>query len=245
MTAAPALTYDGDIASTVHRAVCTHYRAPDEDPGISELKIGIGDLFRRDPWAPDVYPDYAAPVARADGDGLEVVAAVFGFWPKFMQPERVDENGRKRKKLDTVNARAETVGSSRLYGTAWRNGQRCLIPVRWIVEPCYETGRNVWHRIGVAGWQPCCVAGIWRRYEGADGRERVGMAMLTVNADAHPLFARMHRPGEEKRGVVILRRDDYDEWLHVRDIEAARRMLTVLPAADMTAEPDQASLART
>lgn len=216
--------------------MCTHYRAPDEDPGISELKIGIGDLFRRDPWAPDVYPDYAAPVARADGDDLE---AVFGFWPKFMQPERVDEHGRKKKKLDTVNARAETVGSSRLYGNAWRTGQRCLIPVRWIFEPCYETGRNVWHRIGVDGWQPCCVAGIWRRYEGADGRERVGMAMLTVNADTHPLFARMHRPGEEKRGVVILRRDDYDEWLHVHDIEAARRMLNLLPAADMTAEPEQ------
>ncbi|POM20763.1 hypothetical protein CSX04_02183 [Burkholderia cepacia] len=103
----------------------------------------------------------------------------------------------------------------------------------------------MWHRIGVAGWQPCCVAGIWRRYEGADGREHVGMAMLTVNADAHPLFARMHRPGEEKRGVVILRRDDYDEWLHVRDIEAARRMLNLLPADDMTAESDQASPART
>ena len=134
-----------------------------------------------------------------------------------------------------MNARAETVGSSRLYGNAWRNGQRCLIPVRWIFEPCYETGRNVWQRIGVDGWQPYCVAGIWWRYEGDDGRERVGMAMLTVNADTHPLFARMHRTGEEKRGVVMLRRDDYDEWLHGRDIEAARRMLNLLPAADMTA----------
>ncbi|MFP3560118.1 DUF159 family protein, partial [Paraburkholderia sp. SIMBA_049] len=52
--------------------MCTHYRAPDEDPGISELKLGIGDLFRRDPWEPDVYPDYVAPIARADGDGVAV-----------------------------------------------------------------------------------------------------------------------------------------------------------------------------
>ena len=35
----------------------------------------------------------------------------------------------------------------------------------------------------------------------------------------------------------MLRRDDYDEWLHGRDIEAARRMLNLLPAADMTAGP--------
>ncbi|KVG05456.1 hypothetical protein WJ24_27930 [Burkholderia vietnamiensis] len=218
--------------------MCTHYRAPGEDPGISELRIGIGDLFDREPWAPDVYPDYAAPIARADGDGLAVVSAVFGFWPKFMQPERIDENGRRKRKLDTVNARAETVGSSRLYGNAWRNGQRCLIPVRWIYEPCYETGRNVWHRIGLAGWQAYCVAGIWRRYVSADGRERIGMAMLTVDADGHPLFARMHRPGDDTRGVVILRRDDYNEWLHARDVEAVRLMLALLPADEMDAAPE-------
>ncbi|MBN3817712.1 SOS response-associated peptidase [Paraburkholderia sp. Se-20369] len=218
--------------------MCTNYRAPDEDPGISELKLGIGDLFRRDPWAPDVYPDYAAPIACADGDGLAVVTAVFGFWPKFMQPERIDDDGRKKKKLDTMNARAETVGSSRLYGKAWRDGQRCLIPARWICEPCYETGHNVWHRIGLADWRAYCVAGIWRRYEGDDGRQLVGMAMLTVNADAHPVFARMHRPGDEKRGVVIVRRDDYDEWLHTADVEAARLILQLLPAGEMAAEPN-------
>ncbi|VWD18971.1 gp33 [Burkholderia aenigmatica] len=61
-----------------------------------------------------------------------------------MQPEHVDDNGKKRKKLDTVNVRSETVGESRLYGKAWRAGQRCLIPACWIYEPSYETGRNVW-----------------------------------------------------------------------------------------------------
>ncbi|MGU7775552.1 SOS response-associated peptidase family protein [Burkholderia sp. MR1-5-21] len=218
--------------------MCTNYRAPDEDPGISELKIGIGDLFRRDPWEPDVYPDYAAPIACAQGDGLAVVKAVFGFWPKFMQPERVDENGRKKKKLDTMNARAETVGTSRLYAKAWRDGQRCLIPARWICEPCYETGRNVWHRIGVADWATCCIAGIWRRYESDDGRPLVGMSMLTVNADGHPVFARMHRPGDEKRGVVILPADDYDEWLHTTNVEAARLMLQLLPGDELVAEPN-------
>ena len=103
----------------------------------------------------------------------------------------------------------------------------------------------MWHRIGIDGWQPYCVAGIWRRYEDSDGRVCIGMTMLTVNADGHPLFARMHRPGDEKRGVVILRSDDYDEWLHTRDIEAARRMLNPFPADDMTAEPDQAPPAGT
>ncbi|EKS9844489.1 SOS response-associated peptidase family protein [Burkholderia cepacia] len=217
--------------------MCTNYKAPDEDPGINELKIGIGDLYRRDPWEPDVYPDYAAPIVWADGDGLVVVKAVFGFWPKFMQPERVDDNGKKRKKLDTVNARSETVGESRLYGKAWRAGQRCLIPVRWIYEPCYETGRNVWQRIGLTDWQPYCVAGIWRRYDGEDGRSLIGMSMMTVNADGHALMERMHKPGDEKRSVVILRQADYEEWLHTTNVEVARAMLQLYSSCDMIAEP--------
>ncbi|MCA8162504.1 SOS response-associated peptidase family protein [Burkholderia cepacia] len=217
--------------------MCTNYKAPSEDPGINELKIGIGDLYRRDPWEPEVYPDYAAPIAWADGDGLGVVKAVFGFWPKFMQPERVDERGRKRKKLDTMNARSETVGESRLYGKAWRAGQRCLIPARWIYEPCYETGRNVWQRIGLTDWQSYCVAGIWRRYDGDDGRTLIGMSMLTVNADGHAVMGRMHKPGDEKRSVVILRPVDYDEWLHSKNVEAARTLLNLLPANEMIAAP--------
>ncbi|KVL62493.1 hypothetical protein WT01_00010 [Burkholderia cepacia] len=217
--------------------MCTNYKAPDEDPGINELKIGIADLYRRDPWEPDVYPDYAAPIAWADGGALGVVKAVFGFWPKFMQPERIDDNGKKRKKLDTVNARSETVGESRLYGKAWRAGQRCLIPVRWIYEPCYETGRNVWQRIGLDDWQPYCVAGIWRIYNGDDGRTLVGMSMLTVNADGHAVMGRMHKPGDEKRSVVILRPTDYEEWLHTTNVEAARSMLQLYPAGEMASEP--------
>ncbi|VWC58284.1 gp33 [Burkholderia contaminans] len=217
--------------------MCTNYKAPTEDPGINELRIGIGDLYRRDPWEPDVYPDYVAPIAWADGDGLGVVKAVFGFWPKFMQPERVDDNGKKRRKLDTVNARSETVGESRLYGKAWRAGQRCLIPVRWIYEPCYETGKNVWHRIGLADWQPYCVAGLWRRYDGDDGRTLVGMSMLTVNADGHTVMGRMHKADDEKRSVVVLYPTDYDEWLHTKNTEVARSMLKLYPAGEMISEP--------
>jgi len=212
--------------------MCTNYKAPNEDPGIDELKIGFGDLYRRDPWEPDVYPDYTVPIVWADGDGVGVVKAVFGFWPKFMQPERVDERGRKWRKLDTVNARSETVGESRLYSKAWRTGQRCLIPTRWIYEPCYETGRNVRQRIGLTDWQSYCVAGIWHRYEGDDGRTLVGMSMLTINADGHAVMGRMHKPDDEKRSVVVLYPTDYDEWLHTKNTEVARSMLKFFPAGE-------------
>lgn len=137
----------------------------------------------------------------------------------------------------SVSAQSDRFRTRRGFGKAWRAGQRCLIPVRWIYEPCYETGRNVWQRIGLTDWQPYCVAGIWRRYEGEDGRSLVGMTMMTVNADGHAVMGRMHKPGDEKRSVVILHPADYDEWLHTTNVEAVRAMLHLYLSNDMITEP--------
>jgi putative SOS response-associated peptidase YedK len=38
--------------------------------------------------------------------------------------------------------------------------------------------------------------------------------MITQPADGHPLLSLMHRPGKEKRGVVMLEPGDWDAWLH-------------------------------
>ena len=46
-------------------------------------------------------------------------------------------------------------------------------------------------------------------------------AMLTVNADGHPVFQRMHKPGDEKRMVVILDPAEYDRWLQCSPAESA------------------------
>ena len=62
------------------------------------------------------------------------------------------------------------------------------------------------------------------------------MAMITVNGEGHPIFSRMHKPEDEKRSVVILRSDDWEEWLTTPNIEAARAMLQLYPADEMYAE---------
>ncbi|KVO64969.1 hypothetical protein WJ78_17765 [Burkholderia ubonensis] len=209
--------------------MCTNYRAPDEDPGFSELRLGLIDLWKRTPWEPEIWPDYAAPIVRADGDAAAAAIANFGMIPKGHQPQG--------KKYLTVNARAETVGEKPAYRTAWRAGQRCLIPARWIYEPNWETGKHVRYRIGVGDWQPYCVAGVWRAWKEPDGAETLAMAMLTVNADEHPVMKHMHRLGDEKRSVVILRPADYDEWLHATNVDAARAMLQLYPGDEMAAEP--------
>ncbi|WP_082722294.1 SOS response-associated peptidase [Burkholderia mayonis] len=171
---------------------------------------------------PEIWPDCAAPIVRAAGDGAAAVI------PKAHQPPG--------KKYLTVNARAETVGEKPAYRAAWCAGQRSLILARWIYEPNWETSKHVRYRIGLENWRPLCVAGIWRAWKGADGDETLAMAMPTVNADEHPLMKHMHHPGDEKRSVVILRPADYDEWLHAKNVDAARTMLQFYPADEMAAE---------
>jgi len=218
--------------------MCTNYVAPGEDPGLSELKIdSFRDLYRWTPWKPEIYQDYDAPiVASVDGEFKPLIAG-FGFWPRALQKaniEKAKEQGRKPPIMrSTMNVRDDNLGKSPLYGPAWRAGRRCLIPADWICEPCYETGKNVWHRIGVTDWRTMCVAGIWRTLTGPDGADHHTMSMITVNGEGHAIFSRMHKPGDEKRAVVILHPNDWEEWLTTSNVEAARAMLQLYPADDM------------
>lgn len=150
------------------------------------------DLFRRTPWQQEICQDDLAPIV-ADVDGkITSLLAGFGFWPRALQKanvERAKEAVRKPPLMrSTMNVRDDNLGKSPLYGPSWRAGRRCLIVDDWIYEPCYETGKNVWHRIGLTGWRPMCVVGIWQTLRNPDGSEMNVMPMVTVNTDTHPVM---------------------------------------------------------
>ncbi|WP_207002593.1 SOS response-associated peptidase [Trinickia mobilis] len=179
-------------------------------------------------WPDEIYQDYLAPIVRPGAGAREAVTATFGMVPKGKLPQG--------KHYSTMNARAETVGEKPTYRGAWAKAQRCLIAVDAVYEPNWETGKHIRYRIGLASGEPFALAGLWRAWPGPEG-EAISFTMLTVNADSHPLMRRMHKPGDEKRSVVIVRPDDYDEWLNASDPEVARSMLTLYSAERMAAEP--------
>jgi putative SOS response-associated peptidase YedK len=80
------------------------------------------------------------------------------------------------------------------------------------------------------------LAGLWGRWRAPDARQWLSFTMLTVNADGHAVFGRMHRPGEEKRMVAILDEAEFDRWLDA-DPAQARSMLAPYPADRLVAEP--------
>jgi len=91
--------------------------------------------------------------------------------------------------------------------------------------------------IGMADKSPFAVAGIWRSWDEDDGTQSHSFTQLTVNADEHPLMRRFHKAGDEKRSVVIVPVDKYDEWLGCKNPELARTFLQLYPATLMHAEP--------
>ncbi|AOX99453.1 SOS response-associated peptidase [Jeongeupia sp. USM3] len=169
-------------------------------------------------WPDEAWQDYAAPIIVAGDGGREAMIASYGMIPKRKLPPG-------RKPFSTMNARAETVGELPSYRTAWRRHYRCLVPMHCFYEPCYETGQAERWRIEPADGEAFAVAGIWRPWKEDDGGYSFSFSQLTVNADAHPLMSRMHRPGDEKRSLVVIAERDYDAWLDCASVLTAEAFL--------------------
>ncbi|MDP3841511.1 MAG: SOS response-associated peptidase family protein [Oxalobacteraceae bacterium] len=164
----------------------------------------------------DIWPLGLAPFIRLakDGSGNRIVDdGIFGLLPHFAELAA----GRK-----TYNARSETVAKLPSFRESWKNRWRCVIPAESFYEPNWESGKAVRWIIQQPGEVPMGIAGIYRKWRHPDGREQFTFAMLTVNADGHPVMQRFHKPEDEKRMVVILDPKDYGDWLSCPVAETPR-----------------------
>ncbi|MBU6258429.1 MAG: SOS response-associated peptidase family protein [Burkholderiales bacterium] len=212
--------------------MCTRYIAPE-----------VGDIERHwqlgarnpPPWAPEIYPRYLGPFIRAARDQAlferELVVGLWSLVPWFAKSARLA--------YPTSNARAEELAAKASYKQPWARGQRCVIPARAFYEPCWETGRHVPWCMRRADGAPWGLAGLWNRWvDPASGEVVESYTMLTLNADAHPLMRRMHRPDpkrppdrQDKRSVIPIADADVDLWLAAPPAQAAT--LLRLPAPEL------------
>jgi len=184
----------------------------------------LGEFVRRPPeWDSG---DEAVPER-------EVEVGRWGLISGLTRPEGLA----KAEKLATFNARSETAHKSFTFGNAWRQGQHCIIPAEAIYEPDWRSGKAVATRFTRADGAPMGIAGLWDRYKDAEGNWRLSYTMLTINADAHPLFKEYHQPGKEKRMVVILSDESYKDWLEAGP-EDTRDFLQPYPADALVATPE-------
>ena len=191
--------------------MCSHYQgvkdqerlrrhfgvAAPADPGREDLWPGyVGSFIRRHPLA-DVGDEAVPP--------LEALTGMFGLVPHWSADTKIARH--------TYNARSETVAVKPSFRDAWKHGQHCIIPAEAFFEPDWRSGRAVATRIASADGEPLGLAGLWSRWRSPQGELVHSYTMLTINADNHPLMQQFHKPGEEKRMVVVLAPQLYQAWL--------------------------------
>lgn len=184
--------------------MCIHFTATRNEAWVRKsLGTGLPEGF-----AADVFPGYVAPIARLDETKQSVVtrSARFGLIPHWAKDATI---GRK-----TYNARSETVAEKPSYRTPWRKRQFAIALLEDFYEPCWETGKAVPWRIRRTDGEPMGVASLWDQWvEPQTGEVVESFTMLTVNADGHPVMGRFHRPGDEKRSVVVLEPEQFRDWM--------------------------------
>lgn len=194
--------------------MCSNYRPVTSS---DRLLTFFGVERAREDVPADVWPTGLAPFIRIaeDGSGKWIADdGLFGLLPHFQVEVAA---GRK-----TYNARSETVHQLPSFRESWKKGWRCIIPAECIYEPNWETGKAVRWQIQRPMQVPMGIAGIYRKWTHPDGRQVFTFAMLTVNADGHPVMQRFHKPSDEKRMVVILDQHEYGDWLSCTADEAKK-----------------------
>lgn len=207
--------------------MCADYN-PARRTSLERMSWGRHTLGPPDLAYGETFPGGVAPFL-ANILPTEWLQGMFGLIPQWGDPARLFRM--------TYNARAETVAEKSSFRNAWRKRQFGLIPVESFYEPNYESGKAVRWRIERADGAPFALAGIWERRINDPGPAHWSFAMLTINADDHPLMKCFHKPGDEKRSVVVLAGDDHECWLRARTEAEARSLLQPFDAEAMVAVP--------
>ena len=212
--------------SPEHKPVCTNYDAPQPDLFRDDLNWPI-PTFQ---YGSENYPGYLAPIqliALESGEA-ELREAMFGLVPFWSKDDKASRK--------TYNARSETVASKPSYREPWKKRRYALVPMAAFYEPDYETGKALRWKIERRDKRAFTAAAIWDFWKRPTGEGLHSFSMLTINADDHPVMGRFHKPGDEKRSLVIVPPERRDEWLHATP-EHANRILLPLPAEEFTACP--------
>ncbi len=242
-------------APRYHRRMSTHYEtvsptspyreifgvAPPADATERHMyPRKIGHFIRAVPVAPAAptepsestesnLTDMPAPAAQPE---RELVAAQWGLVPHWVK----SASDAKLRATKLVNAKSETVSTTRAFHDAWIKGQRCIVPMAAFFEDDWRGGKALPTRISRVDGQPMGLAGLWASWTGAEGDTILSFTLLTLNANNHALLRRYQQPGAEKRMPVVLNEGAYAAWLTVR-MEKAKEFMRQYPPNSLAANP--------
>ena len=121
--------------------------------------------------------------------------------------------------------------------TSWPNFSTtgACSPGRWFFK--ILDGKAVRWSIHRQDNEPFTVAAIWDSWTDRITGEIVdSFSMLTINADGHPVMGRFHRPGDQRRSLVVVPPHAWHNWLNATTGTACD-LLTEMPTAEFGAGP--------
>ncbi|WP_462386429.1 SOS response-associated peptidase [Acidovorax sp. Q11] len=171
---------------------------------------------------------------EASNDSAErvLVPAQWGLVPHWVK----SASDAKLRAPKLAHAKSDLASTGTAFRDAWLNGQRCIVPMQAFYEDDFRTGKAVPTRIARVDGKPMGVAGLWARWQGAEGEVIVSYCLLTVNANNHALLHRYQQPGSEKSMPAILNEGAYDAWLSARP-DKAKEFMRQYSATALTANP--------
>lgn len=209
--------------------MCSHYQAV-KDAERLHRHFGVTHSETMDlATKTDMWPGYLGSFIRTHphaqvGDeavpAAEHLPGLFGLVPHWATDTKITKS--------TFNARSESVSEKPSFRDAWKKAQHCIIPAEAIYEPDWRSGKAVATRISNTDGSPLGIAGLWSAWKSDKGEMVHSFTMLTINATAHPLMQNFHKVDDEKRMVVILPPDRYQDWLVA---EPAASMAFMVPYA--------------
>ena len=208
--------------------MCAHYETVHQPARLRQY-FGVEpptDALRRDIW-----PGYLSTFIVGGDGGGQARLGCFGLIPHWAKDAKIARH--------TYNARSETVADKPSFRDAWRSGRHCIVPMESFFEPDWRSGKAVPTRITRADDRPLGAAGLWSRWQNAQGQELFSFTLLTVNADDHPFMRQFHKADEEKRMIVVLPPEQYQAWLQA-DAAQSSSFLATQPPEDLVSTAPQA-----
>ena len=165
------------------------------------VKFNVEQLPIIEP-SPDVRPTEMRPIVRLSrhGDGRECVLARWGLVPHWAKDIKFG--------VRCFNARAESAATLPAFKEAFQR-KRCLIPATAFFEWSGEKGHKTKWRITVKDEPLFAFAGLWEWWRDPSKRDGPGVETYTIlTTEPNDILADIH-----DRMPVIVREEDYDEWL--------------------------------
>lgn len=150
-------------------------------------------------------PTQLLPIVYEVAGIPHVRLAKWGLVPYFSKTR--DYKNAKGQRYNTINARMETVATSRTYKNYYK-GQRCLVPALGFYEWKVEEGGKQPYFFTVRG-KPLTFGGLWSEWKPPEGSTEDPLLSFTIIVgEPNPLVGDVHR-----RMPLIIDERDRAAWM--------------------------------